>query len=157
MKQIRDMHIVEVFALGTVNEMMRFIREEYNTPDFNVKVRLDFNPRRNRSWGGKRNGQNFISLAMTYLKTIQENHMAASFFEYASFANDPVIGSLHNVTWKKALAALIAHEIAHAAQYSEATTSVMAAHNLNNSHVPAHGLVWKIIYKTLRTKYVNTL
>lgn len=155
-KQLSDMSVVEIFALGTAQEMIRFVRAHYNAPDFNMKIRLDFSPRRTRSWGGRRNGVNFMSLALHRYAEAQKNHKAISFNEYSSFAYDKVIGSIFLVNWKHALAGLIAHELAHAVQFSDIQNTVAAAANLGQGEGRiAHGLVWKNIYRTLRETYVN--
>lgn len=143
---------IEIFCLESVATMVDFIRVQYNNPDFDVKVRLDFSEYRTRSWGGRRNNRNFISLALNRFVYADK---PISFKEYSSFGYHPVIGDVNNVHWKKALLALIAHELAHAAQFSSVGTNVIAASNLTNKDQSGHGFVWKKIYQALRVNFVN--
>lgn len=157
-KTLSEMTVVEIFALGTAREMVRFIRETYKSDEFYINIRLDFSPRRKRSWGGVRNGVGFISLAMHRYAEAQKNKKSISFEEYSSFSNDKVIGSVICANWKHSLAALIAHEIAHAVQFSGVKTAVNASCNLgenSTAYKEKHGIVWKKVYSLLREQYVN--
>lgn len=93
---------MRVFALSSISSILAYVREEYNLPEFAVKVRLDFSPRRRCSWGGRRDGENFISLALYNHYDNKLRNFPASFKEYASFAYDPIIGSVLYVDWKVA-------------------------------------------------------
>lgn len=83
---------MRVFALESIRGILDYVRKEYNLPEFAVKVRLDFSPRRRCSWGGRRDGENFISLALYKHYDNKLHNFPASFKEYASFASDPIIG-----------------------------------------------------------------
>lgn len=147
---------MRVFALESIRGILDYVRKEYNLPEFAVKVRLDFSPRRRCSWGGRRDGENFISLALYNHYDNKLRNFPASFKEYASFASDPIIGSVLYVDWKVALLALITHELSHAIQFSAIGENMIAANGLTQSEqAKPHGIIWKKIYRDLRIKFVN--
>lgn len=146
---------IEHFCLDTVAAMRDFLRFKYMIPDFDVKVKLDFSDRRNRSWGGRRNGRNFISLCLKNHLSASENSVKMNFVEYATFNDDIIIGGIYYAHWKKAVSALIAHELAHAAQFSHVGASVAAGNNYDSNDSKGHGIVWKTIYASLRRVFVN--
>jgi len=148
---------IEIFCLESVAKMTEYLRINYDNPDFDVRVRLDFSPYRTRSWGGQRNNRNFISLALNRYTIASLSDKPIDFKEYSSFSYHPIIGDVNNVHWKKALLALIAHELAHAAQFSDVGSNVVAASNLSNKDKSGHGFVWKKIYQSLRIYFVNTV
>ncbi len=145
--------IIDQFVLNSVSEMIGYIREEYNTPEFDIKVRCDYSPHRRCSWGGRRNGVNFISLALNHYEKARVANTPITFNEYASFATNPVIGSVTKVEWSTALSALIAHEIAHAVSLGSIKEDVASAHGSANTG--KHGFLWKTIYRKLRVNFVN--
>lgn len=149
------MNSIDKFVLETSAEMIDFVRKEYNSPDFDVKVRCDHSPYRTRSWGGIRNGVNFISLALNKYSIKAHYNESVTFFEYKSFSSDPVIGTLKEVYWKKALGALIAHEIAHAVTLGSIKQTAISAHGTDITEGGKHGLLWKNVYRKLRVIFVN--
>ena len=76
------------------------------------------------------------------------------FPEYASFAKDPVIGSLRSVTPDLALLALVAHEVAHYVQFRIAPNAPRAKVRFSDYRKP-HGNTFKHIYRHLRRDLVN--
>lgn len=149
------MNSIDKFVLETSAEMINFVRKEYGSPDFDVKVRCDHSPHRTRSWGGIRNGVNFISLALNKYSIKAHCNEPVTFFEYKSFSSDPVIGTLKEVYWKKALGALIAHEIAHAVTLGSIKQTAISAHGTDITEGGKHGLLWKKVYRKLRIIFVN--
>jgi hypothetical protein len=149
------MNPVDRFVLVTSAEMIDFIQKEYNAPDFDIKIRCDHSPRRTRSWGGIRRGVNFISLALNRYSIRMHYDEPMTFLEYPSFSNDPVIGTLSKVSWKKALSALIAHEISHAVTLGSLKQTAISAHGLDITEGGKHGLLWKNVYRKLRVLFVN--
>ena len=146
---------IEHFCLDNVAAMVEFLRVKYQIPDFDVRVKMDFSSRRNRSWGGRRNGKNFISLCLKNYLTMSEIGTKMNFVEYASFNDDIIIGGIYYTHWKKALSALIAHELAHAAQFSDVGGTIAAGNNYDSKDSRGHGIVWKKIYMGLRRNFVN--
>lgn len=146
---------IEHFCLDTVTAMVEFLRVKYQIPDFDVRVKLDFSDRRNRSWGGRRNGRNFISLCLKNHLAASENSVKMNFVEYSTFNDDIIIGGIYYAHWKKALSALIGHELAHAAQFSAVGVNIAAGNNYDTKDAKGHGIVWKTIYSGLRSNFVN--
>ena len=121
------------YAKDRARLLAAFIQQ--TRPSFSLVYKVDMSPQRRRSWGGKRRSQEhpFISLALA--RFVQREFV--DFREYASFASDPVIGSLYGVHWKIAIDALVAHEVAHA-----------LVGDLGHG---GHGGEWQVAYALLRT------
>jgi|DEB0MinimDraft_6_1074348.scaffolds.fasta_scaffold05055_2 hypothetical protein len=71
-------------------------------------------------------------------------------YEYKSFDADPVIGGFITTSHEHYLAMVVAHEVAHAAQYFRKYAIKKSAGN-------PHGHIWKQIYRHLRETVVNPL
>lgn len=109
----------------------------------------------------ERNGRSFINIvAKRFLSAAQGTGMMDE-PEYKSFNLDSIIGGLYNITWKKALASLVAHELGHAVQYDKGTKvgakRVLGIEELDdrNEILRGHDWFWKRIYGDLRTQFVN--
>ncbi len=74
-----------------------------------------------------------------------------SFSEYLSFKDHPTIGSLKGVTYKKALFALVAHEVSHHVQYKYLRLDRRYKH----LYKKPHGDGFKLVYNILRRDLVN--
>jgi hypothetical protein len=154
---------VTLVANQAVAEMTKHIAEKYNGAGFVPMVRLDFGFHRTTSWGGtKRGGIPFVSLAVRkYLAGAVSSGMDWNFIEYKNFQNDPVIGSLKNVTWQEAVRCLVAHELAHAAQYFKPVTiAAKAAFGMSgmdgaSKDAKGHNVLWRKIYSDLRITFIN--
>lgn len=151
--------IVHNYALEAARVMAEFARKRFNLgEDWVPYVRPDFNPRRRRSWGGVRcvggvrspvGAVPFMSLALArYLG----NGAATDLQEYKSFAADPVIGTFEGRCWEAAVNCLVAHELAHAIQYTLRNPEVVQELGGFNK---GHKSFWKNIYAILRQEYVN--
>lgn len=147
------MYNLDSFIFDLSKQMIEYIRVEYNAPNFDVRIRCDYSPHRKTSWGGIRNGKEFISLALNKYSIAAHYSDPVTFREYPSFADHSVIGSITG-TWQKALAALIAHEMAHAVELGSIKQNASAAHGI--TPFGKHGALWKTIYRKLRIKFVNT-
>lgn len=152
---------VEQFIQSFTGKMVSYVRVKYACPTFNPVVRVSFAERRTTSRGGIRRGNSFISIvAKRFLVAAQSTGMMDE-PEYKSFNRDPVIGGLYNITWKKALASLLAHELGHAIQFDRGTKvgakKVLGVENLDdrNEILRGHDWFWKQIYADLRVRFVN--
>lgn len=143
---------LDYFVLDLSRKMIDYIQSEYNALDFAVKIRCDYSTNRKCSWGGIRRGKNFISLALNKYSLASHYNDPMTFNEYPSFASDPIIGTISG-NWQKALAALIAHEMAHAVELGSIKQNAVSAHGLNVRG--KHGPLWKEIYRKLRINFVN--
>ena len=153
--------IVEKFIRVLSNQMVSYVRVKYGCPNFDPIVQVTFAANRRFSRGGIRNGKAFFNIvAKRFLSAAQATGMMNE-IEYKSFNNDPVIGGLYNVTWKKAAASLVAHELAHSVQYDNGTKigakRVFGIEELDdrNDILRGHDWFWKRIYADLRIKFVN--
>lgn len=140
-----------------IRDMVNYIEStfQFKLP---LKVRLSFSTKRNRSWGGVTSDwQNpKISLALNKYKCRVWENDKCSFPEYASYAGDRHIGSLFNVTWQKATATLVAHELAHAIQWyvpNDVVCKVIG--NIANDR--GHGEYFRAIYRHLRLNLINNV
>lgn len=134
---------------ATVKECTNLFKANgWASSSWSVKVVASFSTHRNRSWGGTRRGNPFISLSLNkYVGTA-----LANFVEYKSFARDPEIGSVMSNT-VNAIRALVAHEMCHAIQFSG--TSGMAASVGALGDCRGHGMLWKSLYRIARKAIVN--
>ena len=152
---------VDKFLRQVAEQMVRYIRVKYDAPNFSPAIRVTFSLNRTTSRGGVRNGQTFINIvAKRFLAAAQGTGMMDE-PEYRSFNRDSIIGGLYNITWKKALASLVAHELGHAVQFDQGTKvgakRVLGVENLDdrNEVLRGHDWFWKSIYADLRTQFVN--
>ena len=73
--------------------------------------------------------------------------------EYKAFAKDPVIGSFPCKSREKAIAWVVAHEIAHHAQYRYGPYTRW----LRKTYRKPHGHGFQAIYRILRSRIVNPM
>lgn len=111
-----------------------------------------------RSFGGciRSKGTAYINIAIAD----HINNFKVYDFEYQSISNDPVIGEIGLVHWKKALDCVIAHEVAHAVQHTVIWLPVR--HKVGKEKCPekrhlykSHGTGWRTVYSYLRRNFVN--
>lgn len=138
--------LVELETAEALDECLAVVRERWPAlGDFPLKVKLSFARSRTRSWGGWRDGKPFVSLCLDWLL---EMPLRREFREYASFADDPEIGSFWG-NWRECLRALVAHEVAHAVCGALARTEQAAAWPDLRT---AHGNGWREVYRILRAE-----
>lgn len=150
------------FVRSVSGEMVSYLRTKYKTPGFNPKISVSFGKNRTTSRGGFRKGRPFIDIVgKRFVPSVQYQTLMNE-LEYPAFNNDKVIGALYNVTWMKALAGLVAHELAHAVQF-DADMKVEAKQEFKVGHLDdyhtymrGHNGFWKRIYADLRIKFVNS-
>ena len=73
--------------------------------------------------------------------------------EYKAFAKDPVIGSFACKSREKAIAWVVAHEVAHHAQYRYGPSTRW----LRATYRKPHGHGFQAIYRILRSRVVNPI
>lgn len=115
--------------------------------EFNPDIFISFDVNRKNSWGGYKNNNPYISLAIP-------DKISDNYFEYVSFATNHKIGDLYHVGWRRSLGALIAHELSHAIQYYPLTKQ-LAYEKYSCEPITGHGPLWKNIYGDLREKFIN--
>lgn len=122
-------------------------------------LKMDWSHSRARSNGGIAHNKPWVSLALHDLSDFKDTY---TFLEYGRIRESPLIGSLHG-GWRNYLAALIAHEVAHAAQHSVKLSSSKGKKLIQLKEYTAsdmakpHGLGWQDIYRYLRVSWVNKL
>ena len=154
---------VERFIRDLSDKMVSYVRIKYDCPRFSPLVQVTFAANRRVSRGGVRKGRSFFCIvANRFFIASQTFTGIMDEPEYKSFNKDPVIGGLYGVTWQKALASLVAHELAHSVQYDQGTKvgakRVLGIENLDdrNEILRGHDWFWKRIYADLRTQFVNS-
>jgi hypothetical protein len=131
---------VEAIIQGTVKKLVTLLRRSkrfHADKKAAPRVRISFSRGRKSSRGGRRG----VSFAV-YRYSINDT---CTLKEYAHFENDPEIGS-YTGHWKDVLKVLVAHEVAHWAQYS---SLVKREPGLDYSR--SHGSGFREIYRYLRT------
>lgn len=120
-----------------------------------VRTRWDARTGAGRSWGGWRKDRPYISIAM------HRHAIPFHMMEYASFAHDTEIGFVRTTHREVHLAAIVAHEIAHAAvcamTYDKHRKGAFTAEALAAINKGAHDDGWKAIYRFLRRNYVQRI
>lgn len=149
------------FSNEMVAKMNTFAQVHYNTPHFDLIPKISFGESRTHSWGGARHGKPFISLSCKRYLNAAKSYSNMDFIEYSSIKGNHFIGELKNVSWQYALAALIAHEMAHAIQhYPDSKENVKVKFGWSdmdsrNVLFKGHDVFWQKIYKDLRCEFVN--
>lgn len=148
---------VQNYTLAVSRLMTEFARKRFNLGDeWTPVVRPDFNPKRKRSWGGRRNvggqGKRMVPFMSLVLARYVGPNAETVFSEYKRFEKDPVIGTFEGANWQMALACLIAHEIAHCVQYTVHDTDIVKG---LGGHKRGHGQFWQNIYTIFRKEFVN--
>lgn len=155
----RDQAEVVAYVQAITAPMIRHVVQKYDLKEFNVQVRTDFGKRRTTSLGGVRvNGQPYISLAVRKYNTAGND---IKLREYAHIDRDPEIGSVTG-DWKDIIAAIAAHELAHAVQHFRFNKIMMAGELFTGGldkwpsvDITSHGELWQSIYRDLRCNFVN--
>ena len=150
------------FVKSISNEMVSYLRTKYKTPGFNPKISVTFGKNRTTSRGGFRKGRPFIDIVGKRFVPSAQYQTLMNEREDPAFNDDKVIGALYNVTWMRAMAGLVAHELAHAVQF-DADIKVEAKQEFKVGHLDdyhtymrGHNGFWRRIYADLRIKFVNS-
>ena len=151
------------FCNDVADKMIAALGKEFGYANPKVKRRYLTNLRYNHSHGGSYRGKMGISIVLITPILAAGRQTYVNFPEYDHIKNDPEIGMMNGITWKQYCAALIAHELAHAFQYSNKDTAVKfsAKYSTATSYKSkdgfCHGEVWQSIYRFLRVNYVNNV
>jgi hypothetical protein len=155
--------IVKDQAMQYIKEMVDYIKVKYNCSEMVLKVVLDFSDRARCSRAGRdAKGRGTMKLAMARFLRHHNANLKMHFTEYDSFKSSPIIGELDNVTWRIALRATIAHEIAHVVQFVSIPATHAAevlgfsAYDGVSKQFKGHGKFFKEIYADLREEFVNS-
>jgi hypothetical protein len=147
--------VITTLATRMINDMVLYVESAFKV-SFPLQVKLAFDASRKTSNGGISNKtlKPVISMALSkYILPCIKNSKRHTYIEYSSFAQDFVIGSFVD-TWQKGLAAILAHEIAHAIQFYLPTDKVFAV--IGRVKVDkTHGEYFRQIYAHLRRKFIN--
>lgn len=151
--------IVLEFTQRVFEEMVSHARQKYSIPEFDPKLKVCFRKTRVYSWGGMVDGVPYLNLsAYNILWMVPEGpNCTRKYREYKFLLSQPDIGEFKG-TWKKWMAALVAHEIGHAVQfYADEHPHI---YTLFDPKVAAdlrpHGKFWQAIYRDFRITFVNT-
>lgn len=119
-----------------------------------MEVKISWHPNRRRSNGGFIKGRPRLSLALC---AIRPDRDVIPLREYKHIRESPVIGSCEG-PWQVFLATLVAHEVAHAAQYAALHSLGFACKDVHPKLLKrTHGEGWQEIYRYLRESWVNQM
>lgn len=118
-------------------------------PEFTCDLRIDWSPNRQCSRGGMYLKGPGINIAMYPATSSLRFGKIHRFKEYASYDADKEIGGFYFTDSEHKIAALVAHEVAHAVQYYYYSKSGVIDR--------PHGDVFKNYYRMLRTRFVNSM
>lgn len=117
-----------------------------------VVLKCSFSHGRSRSRGGVVRGAPWVNLALLRrlndAVTIERTGQPVKFNEYAHIERDREIGEFMSDDWRKHVAAICAHELAHAIQHT-------FYHRGQREYQQAHGKGFQRIYRALRREHVN--
>lgn len=170
-----DQWEIKQHTIKKVNEMVKFLREHYNEPLFNVsKLTVSFSPHRRRSWGGAVGGYGFVTgrhqvrgkCSFAFNRFLTEPEVK-NFHEYEKIASHPTIGMFCG-SKESRINGTIAHEVAHAFDWylsladSKKRNQVRMSADSQPGFRPGrefkgHERSWQLIYHLLREKFVNKL
>jgi hypothetical protein len=151
---------LKTYLLEEIDEQVRFIREFFSV-EWDVEVAYTFAAGVHRSRGGYKNGKPYVKFALHRFL-----NGTSGFQEYASYNADLTIGGITTGHWESCIKVLVAHELAHAFQFSVMRSEQIRVAYMSN--VPeyhghgdvvgqmraGHGAGFKRIYRILR-KHVN--
>lgn len=116
-----------------------------------MRVRKGWSPKLKITWrkGARvsRGSSSQVKLALT--EYIAEDGSRVVLREYARIADDPTIGDLLAYDWRLIVKALVAHEVAHSAQFSPETGKTQQWRAVYGK---PHSLGWRRIYAYLRSE-----
>lgn len=137
---------VERQAKAFAYEISAYIRSKYFSDYLLEVVRLDWNPKRRSSRGGiyaKGPGINIAMKSEFLLDKVPVNR----FYEYASYNNNTIIGGFYYTKPLLKLKTIVAHEMAHTAQFYE--------YKKLDYRCKPHGPTFKKFYKDFRLQFIN--
>jgi hypothetical protein len=152
-KHMEDLQYKMAWTKAKTEEIAKWIDTHYQC-EFSKKLKIRVR-RDGRSWGGRRRDVPFVSISVG-------NCMRGIFQEYKIVQNHNEIGSIEG-DWKRYMAALICHELAHAIQYGLPESLKKSRHdNVKYSYLVTwdrrlngHDITWQLPYLILRRKFVN--
>jgi len=149
----------ERFLLVEARRQIKFLRERFDLP-------RTYAPHISWTWwpscsegGWDAEGRLFIRICLFDIRNIIGTSEDVSYEEYEHIADNAQIGNC-TVNWKKYIACLISHELAHTlALDPDPWILYLGGHLpyrlLIDCEVP-HGKLWKAIYRTLRVGCVSS-
>lgn len=137
---------VEKQARAFAYEISSYIRKQYFSDYMLEMVKLDWNPRRRSSRGGIYAAGPGINIAMR-AEFMEECKTVRRFYEYASYDSNTIIGGFYYTNPMFKLKTIIAHEMAHTAQFFE--------YKKLNYRCKPHGPTFKKFYKDFRLQFIN--
>lgn len=145
-----DIEQYEDIAKYYINISSREICKLIDLHEFELAFyKLDWSKRRRSSRGGwyPNKGGAGISIAMSATTNIKKGRVS-KVYEYASFQDCPIIGSIYTKNTEDKIALHCLHEVAHAAQY-------WSKYLKGKSAGKPHGYIWKSLYRHLRVNILN--
>ena len=142
------------YVQDTAYLMQRWLQKQTHIADhlctFELKhIRADWSKKRRSSRGGWYRSHNGPGISIAMHHTCRPtNGQVLRWYEYSSFDKSEVIGGFYYTDPVHALQGVVAHEVAHAAQYHRYYTT-------NESRDKPHGRIFKLYYHALRKHCVN--
>ena len=141
--------LARVYTDDCILIAQREFKELLLNRDVHIDVRTDWSTRRTRSNGGcTRDGKASISIAMIRAT------VPFDVIEYSRFNHDDTIGYFETDCSKEHLKVTVAHEVAHAIQYTIKNRQLKRG-NDTWKNIKPHGYEFKMIYHVLREQYCN--
>lgn len=138
-----------------------FIRERFGLgEEYSPEVYTTFYRDTGSEGGLDVNDNAFITISSWDVRHIIGSNELVEYGEYDHIAEDPDIGTIDAVNWKRYLACLIAHELAHTLtldalpQFRERITNHFPL-DVQLDYHDNHGRLWQEVYRILRRDFVN--
>lgn len=151
---------VKTFCNALIDMMIQYAEDKDWIDDIEVERRYSFSPYRSYCWAEELDSVNrrcLINFSFHSLLEMMNTNRPILYHshEYDHIKDDPEIGNLQTVWWKRAAAMDVAHEVAHAIDFfCDAKYSEMDGYP-DPTPCRGHGASWQYFYRILRREYVN--
>lgn len=148
---------IQDFVLTEISTQVKFCIDKFNlSDDWMPLLKITFTKNRIHSQAG-RNAEKKPFMILALAKFLQPVY---GFLEYEQYSKNTVIGSFRSNSWRICVSALIAHELAHAVQFTIPVSDSSFSIDYTTTHTlgeyePGHGAFFQNIYRALRKEFIN--
>lgn len=149
------------FVRNESADQVAFIRKRFDLgDDWSPEIYTTFYRDTGSEGGIDLDDKPFITVSSWDVRDIVGTNEMMSYEEYDHIKDDPDIGSIESVNWKRYLGCLIAHELAHTLTMEEVPNSRdrIAHHfefDVQLDYKNQHGRLWQEFYRILRRDFIN--
>lgn len=152
--------LVMSFCEKETARQVSFLRGRFQLDDdYNPDVYVTFMRGKPSEGGLQEDGTTFITISTFEVRDLVGTNGITDLQEYDHIEDDPDIGNC-DANWKKYLACLIAHELAHTLTLAEVPhfrlqIAQYFPPEVNGDFEDQHGKLWQEVYRVLRREHVS--